>query len=309
MSFPLVGNEKVRYTVESFLASSRLPHAIIISGEAGLGKHTLAKYIAKSAVCTGDKKPCGVCHGCETSEKGLHPDITFVTREKDKKEISVKIIRDVRSEAFVVPHEAPKKVFIIEEAERMNTSAQNALLKVLEEPPEYVVFILLCSVRSALLPTVLSRCINLSLSPALGEEAEEVVKSLAGCDTSAAAEALYTTHGNIGKAVAAITRHSENIAGSTAKAFLDMMFERDEYGMLKALSAFEKDRAATDLFFSELKYEICERVKSLPKNGRRAKALFSLFCDIDRFSESAKLNANLSLLFCSLVVTANNYMR
>lgn len=309
MSFALIGNERVRDTVNAFIVGGRIPHALIITGETGLGKHTLARHIAKAAVCEADIKPCGNCRGCKNAQKDIHPDIIFVKREKDKKELGVKVIREVRSDAFIIPHEADRKVFIIEEAERMNASAQNALLKILEEPPERVLFILLCSSASAMLPTVLSRCVKLSLSPVETEEAVSFVASAASCDEQKAEEALKNARGNIGRALSIVGKGEKNNAKEAASAFIDMLFEKNEYAMLKTLSPFEKDRAATDLFFSELKAEICERVKALPKNGRRARALCGLFADIDGFGESAKLNANLSLLFCDLTAAASDYMR
>lgn len=308
MSFPLIGNEKTKLTIKSFLASGKLPHALIIAGETGLGKHTLARYIAAAAVCSGKDKPCNACRNCNASFKDIHPDIIYVKREKDKKELGVKIIRDIKRDAFVIPHEADKKVFIIEDADKMNTSAGNALLKILEEPPDFVMFILLCSVTNSLLDTVLSRAVVLRLSP-VGEEGAEIVRKAANCDEETAIAALRSARGNIGKAITFAGKKAENTARDMADEFIDAFLKSEEYTMLKILRPLEKSRAELDNFFAELKAELCEKLKELPKNGKRAKAVFSLYMDIDEFILHAKLNANLPLLFCALTSRANNYMR
>ena len=308
MSFPLIGNEKTKLTIKSFLASGKLPHALIIAGETGLGKHTLARYIAAAAVCSNADKPCYKCHNCNAAFKDIHSDIIYIKREKDKKELGVKAIRDIKRDAFVIPHEAEKKVFIIEDADKMNASAGNALLKILEEPPSFVMFILLCSDTTALLDTVLSRAIVLRLAP-VGEEGAKIISEAVSCDEDTALAALKNARGNIGKAITFAGKKTENTAREMARSFIDAFLSKNEYEMLKTLKPLEKDRAGLEVFFSELKAELCEKVKELPKCGKRAKAVFSLYFDMDEFINCAKLNAHLPLLFCTLTSRANNYMR
>lgn len=307
MSFPLTGNEKVRPAVMRFLALGRIPHAILITGEAGTGRHTLADYIAKAAVCSGNEKPCENCRGCKMAAAHSHPDIIKVTRESGKKEMSVAIIRDVRSDAFIKPHEADYKVYIIEDADTMNKSAQNALLKVLEEPPEYTVFILLARFKASLLPTVISRCTLLSLFPPSVEDGAETLARLADCDTAKAKETLESTHGNIGRALSLINDTEKNLAALSAKEFVSLALEGKQYEMLLLLSRFEKDRTLCGEFFSELLIAISEELKTLPKNGKRAKLLFELYSNAERYTEHLKSNVNLPLLFCGIAADINEY--
>lgn len=139
--------------------TGRLSHAYIISGPKGSGKEDAAKYLAAAMVCSGaGKRPCGVCADCRKAASGIHPDVITVTREEGKKELTVDIMRQVRADASVMPNEAERKVYIISEADLMNDSAQNAMLKVLEEPPAYAAFLLLAENASMLLQTVRSRC-------------------------------------------------------------------------------------------------------------------------------------------------------
>ncbi len=143
-----------------------LSHAYIISGHAGNRRETLTLRIASAMVCKSDyDKPCGVCPHCEKAAKNIHPDIITVDREQDSREIYIDQMRAVRADAAILPNEAEKKVYIIKNADTMNTKAQNAMLKTLEEPPSHAAFILIVENAGALLPTVRSRCTEISLAP------------------------------------------------------------------------------------------------------------------------------------------------
>lgn len=161
---------------------SRLSHAYIISAasrEEGLQK---AAHIAAAAVCTDSAHaPCGNCRACRKAFEGIHPDIITVSRPTDdkgkqKREISVDQIRAVNSDACVLPNEAARKVYIIDEADTMNLPAQNAALKLLEEPPKGVVFLLCVTNVGRLLATVRSRCAEINCAGQASGEDEEMQK-------------------------------------------------------------------------------------------------------------------------------------
>lgn len=159
-----LGNEKIKEQLSYLLSAGRLPHAIVLEGEEGIGKKTLAMEIASALVCrSGGEKPCGYCAQCSKAEKRYHPDIMLCGPEDGKKFISVGAIRDIINNAYIAPLESDYKIYIIDKAHCMNESAQNAILKMLEEPPSYVVFILTVEARSMLLETVLSRAVVLSV--------------------------------------------------------------------------------------------------------------------------------------------------
>ena len=160
-----------------FPSVAAIGHAYLISSSARADAVRAAKMLAGAAVClAGHDVPCGVCRGCRKAASGSHPDIIPVVRQTDRngnlrRELTVDQIRELAADAQVLPNEAERKVYIIEEAELMNLNAQNAALKLLEEPPATVIFVL-CAVNSnQLLETVRSRC--LSLSVAGGEEAAD----------------------------------------------------------------------------------------------------------------------------------------
>ena len=101
MSFPLVGNSKIALAIGNALREKRLPHAILIEGDVGSGRHTLSRYLSAAAVCSGDNVPCGECRNCELHKSDSHPDIMVTMPEDGKKNIAVSQIRALRNEAYI----------------------------------------------------------------------------------------------------------------------------------------------------------------------------------------------------------------
>lgn len=154
----LYGNAKLKKIINGFAIKKSFPNSLIISGADGSGKHTVAKYIAMTLGCSyGGTEPCGICRNCMKIAENSSPDIINLGLTDGKKSITIDDIRGVREDAFVAPNDLDCKVYIISNAERMLNAAQNCLLKIFEEPPKNVFFILLCESSSALLPTVRSR--------------------------------------------------------------------------------------------------------------------------------------------------------
>lgn len=222
-------NSKVASIVQNFIKSHRIPHAILIEGENDKSNLELGLYIATAAVCSNTAAPCGVCKDCHLAEVGSHPDITRVSALDGKKFLSVAQIRELRADAFVKAHSAEKRVFIIEDAHRMNEQAQNALLKVLEEPPQNVVFILLVPSKTMLLDTIISRCVLLSQ---LESKADD-------------------------------NRYIE-----MANRFIDLLLSGSEYDMLKLLTPLEKSRVDTEDFFKTLSTCAVDRLKKGSSHAR-----------------------------------------
>ena len=164
MSFDaLLGNEQLKSDLALSLRMGHSSHCYLITGPEGSGKHTLARLLAAAILCQGRDKPCGVCHPCRKVLEGLHPDFITVD-DPEHKSISVKLIRQAREDVFIQPNEADHKIYLFPRAQDMGLEGQNALLKVLEEPPAYAVFLLLADNPEKLLPTVRSRCRELKLS-------------------------------------------------------------------------------------------------------------------------------------------------
>ena len=161
---------------------ARLHHAYILSSADPAESRKLARAIAAAAVCRrGTDVPCGNCRACRKAAADIHPDIVTVTRLLDAKgrprrEIVVDQVRALSADAVVLPNESERKVYIIEDADTMNASAQNAALKLLEEPPAGVIFLLCAQNPSLLLPTVRSRCTEMGVNTQQAAADEESVK-------------------------------------------------------------------------------------------------------------------------------------
>lgn len=157
--FPtVIGNEKLKRRLAAEIENDRFPHAYILAGKDGSGKMTIAMQIAAALACKNRHVlPCGECDSCKKILGGFSPDVFIIRKEDDKKEFSVGLIREIKNGLYIAPNELDKRVYILEHAELMNASAQNAFLKMLEEPPHYAVFLLLCSNVASLLDTIKSR--------------------------------------------------------------------------------------------------------------------------------------------------------
>lgn len=171
----------LRNAVSSAIASGKLSHALIFEGSSKEARLSLAKETAKAILCKGADKPCQSCSACHKSDSGSHPDLHII--DKNGAMIKVDEIRDVKAKAKVFPNDGNKSVFIICEAQNMNPQAQNALLKIFEEPASHVSFILTCPSKSSLLDTITSRATSYfageEISDQSGEETEKA-KALAG---------------------------------------------------------------------------------------------------------------------------------
>ena len=158
--------------IRALAQRGQLSHAFLLLGTDGKALNETAMLAAQALLCGAKdaEKPCGRCAHCKKLKKGIHPDIVTVERQKDKRDMGVELIRTLRQEAYVLPNEAARKVFLIPEADTMNAAAQNAFLKVLEEPPPYATFLLMGKTPGAFLETVRSRCVELRVQAKKAEE-------------------------------------------------------------------------------------------------------------------------------------------
>ncbi len=301
MKFPLIGNERLRVSTDNLIRSRRFPHAFLIEGGIGSGRHTLARYLTVAALCDGEEAPCDICRSCHLFSVGTHPDFVCVTPESGKKNISVEQIRTLRQQVFVKAHIAQHRVFWIDGAERMNEQAQNALLKILEEPPEGVIFVLIALSRTALLDTIVSRCVILSVGiPETGEAAAYLTQR---CDNDYAAieHALAQADGRIGRALELLTGQTTDPTGDAAAEFLRLLLGGTEWELLGVLKPYEKDRAKTDALFVALKTETARQLRENRNMLTRARMLNRFYEKLCQYEKQLKTNVNLTLLFSAMV--------
>lgn len=244
------GNTQTKKTLSGLFDRGRIPHAILIDGPDGCGKKTLARIIAAAAVCEKDgEKPCGECRQCKNTLLGIHPDIKLYEGEGDTNTIKIDVIRDIRLDAYVLPNDSARKVFIIANAENMTEMAQNALLKVLEEPPTSVMFILTCDSRVHLLETVRSRtqCITVN-EVSEKEAADALLKACRDITPDEALRAARISGGNIGKAKIMLGEGFGAIS-EFISAFVKAWCSQNLYNFLAFSGTLSKDK---ELFASLL---------------------------------------------------------
>lgn len=234
----LLGNTRLKQNLKSAIDRGRTSHFYLISGPKGSGKHTLAKLLAAALVCTGENKPCGACAGCRKVAAGSHPDFITVD-DPEKKTVPVELVRQARSDLFIQPNEAAKKVYLFPRGQDMRTESQNALLKVLEEPPSYAVFLLLSDNPENLLPTVRSRCVELSLKPL--EEAvlrRELARRFPQAQPEALAAAASQSGGFLGRAQELLQGEED----PQDEAFLQALAQRSSLALAQVLVPMEKSK-------------------------------------------------------------------
>ena len=233
----LLGNEQLKENLREARRKGRLSHFYLLSGPRGAGKHTLASLLAAGMLCEAKDGPCGVCRSCRKVFSGNHPDYITID-DPTKKTVPVDLIREARSDLFVRPNEGAKKIYLFPRAQDMGIPGQNALLKVLEEPPGYGVFLLLTDNPEKLLPTVRSRCVELKLR-SLPEEllGRKLREEFPEAGDGAIAAAIGRSGGYLGQARELLSGEglSEN-----AKAFAAAFAARDVFALQTVLTPMEK---------------------------------------------------------------------
>jgi len=237
---------------------------MIVGPESARRKQTVTT-LAASLLCPTETAPCGLCRNCQKAYAGIHPDMIFIERQPTAKgplhqNLLVDQIRDVAKDAVVSPNEAIRKVYILPEADRMNSDAQNALLKILEEPPAHTAFLLCTPAGDALLPTVRSRCIR--VDDFSREEALPPLSDLAAAYLEAAA--------------------SGNLADMTMFCMLRTKLTRED----------------ADAFFSEVSAALCDILCSRRKNpGLTQQHILTLTALMDRAQDYLRRNVSPKQVF------------
>lgn len=232
----LLGNRQLKENLLSGIARGSISHFYLIAGPKGSGKMTLARLLSAAILCQGEQKPCMDCTACRKVMADTHPDLITV-RDPEHKTVPVRIIREVREEMFVRPNEADKKIYLL--PQEMGIEGQNALLKILEEPPKHGVFILLTDNEESLLPTVRSRCTLLRLQ-SLPEDVlrAALMREFPNATKEALDGAIWRSGGFLGQAKEFL---AEGAAFSQqTKAFVDSFGKKDPLGLMQLLVSMER---------------------------------------------------------------------
>ena len=255
MSGKIYGNRPALGSIEAMFGSGRLPHSFLIHGEKGTGKKMLAEYFAAALLCENnrDGKPCGECHSCRLAEKKAHPDIIYPEKSGKLETYSVETCRNVCADSIVSPNNGAAKVYIFTDCDNLGLPAQNALLKVVEEPPMHVYFIFTSVYKDSFLPTIISRVTSIGSTPCTRDECSACLAQM-GCEDEDIKAAVNSFGGNIGLCREFIV--SEELKSITAltRSAIDSIINSDEYGLMKALSdpLLIKDRKMSRRFLELL---------------------------------------------------------
>ncbi len=198
----IIGHEEIISRLRNSIEMDKVGHAYILSGKNGSGRNTIAYSFAKALQCeSGQSQSCNGCKSCKQAESGNHPDIIYITHDKPNT-ISVEEIRTQLVDSMQVkPYSSKYKIYIIKDAEKMTEEAQNALLKTVEEPPEYGIVIIITSDQEKLLQTIRSRCITLATKPVKEKDIHDYLVENYGIDEKRAGFAIEYSEGNLGKAI------------------------------------------------------------------------------------------------------------
>lgn len=265
--------------INTLIKNDRLPHAILLRGAGSATRGKVSSFLAQAFVCEGENKPCGKCSHCMKAGINSHPDvITVDPAAQNEKTFKIALVREMKDDAYIIPNEASRKVYILKSADKMNVQAQNALLKLIEEPPSYARFILECESSSAMLETILSR---VSLFD-LGTDSDDVSDEL------------------------------RRKADDTAARLASEILKPTEYDFMKITAEFERDKELFEPTLPAL--QLIFRDAVIIKTGsnitlsnhadisREAaskltlKALIKMTAEIDNFRESINRNANKNLM-------------
>ncbi len=236
----IIGHDSIIQHLQNAIAAHKVSHAYIFHGEEGMGKKLLASNFAKTLQCEEHGIiACDHCKSCLQSKSSNQPDIIWVTHEKVS--ISVEDIRlQINADIQVKPYQSPYKIYIIDDADKMTEQAQNALLKTMEEPPEYAIIILLVTNINLILPTIQSRGVTLNLKPVDKQEIKEYLMEQHKLPDYIAEVSAAFSGGNVGKAIKYATSEEFEQTRSNVLHILKYIEEMELHEVvsgLKTLSA------------------------------------------------------------------------
>lgn len=252
-----LGNERLKEGLSAALGKNRLSHCYLITGPKGSGKKSLALLLAAAMQCREKERPCLRCTSCRKVLSGIHPDVITVEKQKDRKTLGVDTVRDICADLYIRPNEGEKKIYIFPDGKEITPQAQNALLKGIEEPPSYGVFLFLADQADRLLPTIRSRCAELKLSPLPADLLERELSVRCGDKSEEARrEAAFRSGGYLGQALE-LLQQEEPLLPQTV-ALLEAFCKGEAHRILSAALSMERmKREQLLVLFSQCRELFC----------------------------------------------------
>lgn len=251
------GNRETLDALAEMIAARRMPHAFIVEGADGLGKSAFARLIARGAMCTCASPLSEKCPHCRKMRDGVHPDFSVLTGSGKTNAISIDAVREMRAAARIAPNEADKRVFVLEDCDNMQPAAQNAFLKIFEEAPPHVIFIVTCRSAAQLLTTIRSRGRIITLyPPSPAEGAAFLCRQRPDLSPQEAEAVCEACDGNLGLAMRRLGGDGSDSDSAKADALAAGILEAmggSELTLAVRCAAIGRDRLLADAVCRQLK--------------------------------------------------------
>ncbi len=296
------GNTEVKRYLEKRIENGNFSHAVIITGKSGFGKKTLVNDIICAMACVEDNAPCGVCDTCKKISGGECVDIYTIKKPENRTAIPIDAIRDIYTSISYKPNDLDFKVYVIEDGDKIPPRTQNALLKLLEEPPASVYFFILCEDEKKLLPTIRSRCEVHTLNPFTFSELIRLLESEGYTENLNTIASL--SYGSLGTALK-IASGDDGILSRriVTDKFVELLLDRtgSEFGFISYQLGNIKS--------SQEYFEICRAVLSALRDiitvKEDAECELSYFYDVEKAEEYAQIYPCTTLLsMCDILFDA-----
>ncbi len=293
----IVGHELICKKLRQGIDTGKSVSAYLFSGPEGIGKKTVSRAFAAALLCQSPKdgEACHTCPSCRLFEAGSHPDFLVLSTAEDKKSIGIDPVREqIIKEAYVRPFHAERKVFVIENGELLTTDAQNALLKILEEPPAYAVFLLLSSAPDQLLETIRSRCLKLQLTPLSSKDCRAYFQALPETDAQKKALAASFSQGILGKGLKII--QDENyyqLYTETVSQLIGLCRHRSAPVDFEQFLTQNKEQVHNVIDFMLMFFRDCLRTRL---SGNKSLICADRSCDVKSFSDACSAQSIVRLM-------------
>lgn len=286
----ILGNDKIKKNLEETINTETVSHSYLFMGPEGIGKKKIAIEFAKMILCLSDNKPCNNCSSCIKFDGGNNPDFRLI--EPDGNSIKIAQIREMQERIYEKPIISNKKVFIINDSDKMTEEAQNSLLKTLEEPPEYAVIILIASSESKMLNTIKSRCLKVGFTEIPKEQIREYILKNKIIDNPSQS-ILEFCGGSIGK-LDSIVKNLEihNQLEQTMKNLINMNIKN----MVQMFNEFQVLYDSKDLINELLDYMIVIIYEYIKHTSEYEANVLNIIPIIER--TKIKLNSNTNFDMC-----------
>ena len=297
MSFEkIVGNDKIKQELGENVENGTVSHSYLFVGQEGIGKKLFANEFAKMILCLGDKKACDRCDSCIKFNSDNNPD--FVMIEPDGNSIKISQIREMQDNVFKKPIVSNKKVFIIDNSDKMTEEAQNSLLKTLEEPPEYVIIILISSNENKLLNTIKSRCLKISFNSIPTKDIVDYI-SKKEIMTNPSDSLLAMCNGSIGKLIK-INQNLEEY--SEIEKNTHALINGEISNVVKMINNFDILYKSKDIVLNLLDYMIVIIYEHINKDKDYRRKFLNLISIIEKSKLKLMSNANYDMCIDDLLL-------